>query len=108
MTDSLADILARLTVLTDGQTAPSTPPRPRVRAINCGTFCMGQDWETFRDYYRENVRAAHGLTHGDDDADELDEACCNFIGSKLEPGATMTAYQNLSDDIKNDWVDLEA
>ena len=53
------------------------------------------------------MRAAHGLTHGDDDADELDEACCNFIGSKLEPGATMTAYQNLSNDIKNDWDDLE-
>ena len=61
----------------------------------------------FKDYFRENVRAAHGLTHGDDDADELDEACCNFIGSKLEPGATMSAYQNLSDDIKNDWEDLE-
>ena len=111
MPESLADILARLTVLTDAQAAPpapTTPPRPKARAINCKTFCIGQEWGTFKDYFRENVRAAHGLTHGDDDADELDEACCNFIGSKLEPGATMTAYQNLSDDIKNDWEDLEA
>ena len=112
MPDSLADILARLTVLTDTQAAappaPMTPLRPVLRAINCKTFCIGQQWGTFKDYFRENVRAAHRLTHGDEDADKLDKACCNFIGSKLEPGATMTAYQSLSDDIKDDWEDLEA
>ena len=62
MGDSLADILARLTVLTDNeQTAQTTPTAPRVRAINCKPFSIGQDWSSFSVYFRENVRAAHGL-----------------------------------------------
>ena len=107
MGDSLADILARLTVLTDNkQTAQMAPSTPRVRAINCKSFSIGQDWSSFSVYFRENVRAAHGLKQGDDDADQLDEACCSLIGSKLESGATLTAYLNLDDDIKNNWTDL--
>ena len=107
MGDSLADILARLTVLSDNeQTAQTAPATPRVRMINCKPFSIGQDWNSFKVYYRENVRAAHGLKHGDDDADQLDEACCSFIGSKLEPGATLTAYLGLDDDVKNNWDDL--
>ena len=83
MGESLADILARLTVLTDNeQTAQTMLTAPRVRAINCTTFCIGQDWNAFKVYYRENVRAAHGLKHGEDNAEQLDEACCSFIGSK--------------------------
>ena len=108
MGDSLADILARLTVLTDNeQTAQTAPATPRVRAINCKPFSIGQDWTSFKDYFRENVRAAHNLKHGDDDADQLDDACCSFIGSKLAPGATLTAYLSLDDDVKNDWQDLD-
>ena len=95
MGDSLADILARLTVLTDNeQTAQTTPAAPTVRAINCKPFCIGQDWTSFKGHFRENVRAAHNLKHGDDDADQLDDACCSFIGSKLEPGSTLRAYLN--------------
>ena len=106
--DTLANILARLTTLTENQAqnnaqpaAPPAPATPRVRAINCKTFCIGQDWGTYSDYLRENIRAAYNLANGD--KDPLDAACCSWVGSKLEPGPTLTVYQSLADDIKNNW-----
>ena len=106
--DTLANILARLTTLTENQAqnnaqpaAPPAPATPRVRAINCKTFCIGQDWGTYSDYLRENIRAAYNLANGD--KAPLDAACCSWVGSKLEPGPTLTVYQNLANDIKNNW-----
>ena len=46
------------------------------------------------------MRAAY--QYQTDDA-RLNEACCSWIGAKLEPGPTLTAYQNLSDATKRDW-----
>ena len=37
----------------------------------------------------------------------LNRACCDWLGSKLEPGPTLTAYQNLADDVKANWDRLE-
>ena len=76
---------------------------PRVRAINCKSFKIPDDWNNYSVYFRENIRATYGYAHGDP---ALNTACCSWIGSKLEAGPTLTAYESLAADIKNDWVRL--
>ena len=76
---------------------------PRVRAINCRSFKIPEDWNNYSIYFRENIRATYGYAHGDP---ALNTACCSWIGSKLEAGPTLTAYESLSQAIKNDWVRL--
>ena len=78
---------------------------PRVRAINCKSFKIGEPWDQYAVYFRENIRASHGLAHGDA---ALNPACCSWIGSKLEAGPTLTAYESLPDTVKNDWTQLNA
>ena len=93
--DVLVELLARLTT---AQTAA-----PRIRTINCKSYKIGEDWSVFESYFRENVKAAYQYPAADA---RLDDACCAWIGSKLEPGPTLTAYQNLDDATRNDWDDL--
>ena len=95
--DLLTRILEQLTV---AHTAP-----PRIRFINCKSYKIGEDWGTFEAYFRENVRAAHQFAPTE--KRNLDNACCSWIGSKLEPGPTLTAYQNLDDATKTNWDDLK-
>ena len=100
-----ADPMERLCTALEGLLAdPARGRAPdaagRVRAINCKSYKVGEDWSTFETYFRENVRAA--FQYQTDDA-RLNEACCSWIGAKLEPGPTMTAYQNLPDTTKRDW-----
>ena len=54
-------------------------------------------------YFRENVRATGGFNHNDP---RLDRACCSFLGSKLEAGATLNAYTNLPQPTKDSWTDV--
>ena len=65
---------------------------PRVRAINCKPYVMGQDFGTYIEYFEENVCSSHNYQPGDV---RLDDAYCTWIGSKLEVEATLTAYQRL-------------
>ena len=101
----LAGILARLTTIqerSDQRAADAVAPR--VRAINCRSYKIGEDWGNYSVYFRENVRAAYGYPVGDV---RLGPAYCSWIGSKLEAGPTLTAYQNLGDAVKNDWTRLD-
>ena len=38
---------------------------PRVRAINCKPYVMGQDFGTYIEYFQENVRSAHNSRQED-------------------------------------------
>ena len=81
-------------------------PRPtRVRTVNCRSYKMGEEWNSYKVYFRENVRASFGYTSAQ--MDELNAACCQWIATKLEPGATLTAYDSLSDRTKANWTDLD-
>ena len=104
MAEAAADPLATIAkAIKDMVTLQDRSTMPRVRAINCKVFSQGQDWDHYSVYFRENVRAAYGLAHGDD---ALNAACCSWIGSKLEAGPTLTAYEGLEDDVKDDWEEL--
>ena len=78
---------------------------PRVRAINCKLYKCGDDWDHYSVYFRENIRAAYGYSHTDDG---LDAACCSWIGSKLEAGHTLTAYERLPNAVKDNWARLNS
>ena len=101
--DMIARAIAQMTLLQE-RTANAVATT-RVRAINCKSFKLGDDWNSYSTYFQENVRAAHGLAHGDVG---LNAACCSWIGSKLEAGPTLTAYEGLSQVVKNDWTQLNA
>ena len=55
--ERLVSALERMAV--GGGGAPAAPPAPRVRAINCKSYKIGEDWSHFVDYFRENVRSAY-------------------------------------------------
>ena len=76
---------------------------PRLRAVNCKAYVFGQDWHNWVVYFRENVRATGNFAHNDP---RLDQACCSWLGGKLEPGATLNAYQNLPQATKDNWTDV--
>ena len=100
--ERLVSALERMTV---GAGAPAAAtPAPRVRAINCKSYKIGEDWGHFVDYFRENVRSAYQYQPTDP---LLDRACCDWIASRLEVGATQSVYQNLDDSIKTNWNDLK-
>ena len=99
--DPVERLISALERMTAGGAAAI--PAPRVRAINCKTYKIGQDWGHFVDYFRENVRSAYQYQPTDP---LLDRACCDWIASRLEVGATQSAYQNLDDDTKTDWPEL--
>ena len=97
--DLLAQLLQQLTTAT---TARINAPR----AINCRNFRMGESWGDFKTYFMENVRASHQLTLPAD-RDRLERACCSFLPTKLDPGPTLTAYDQLDNVVKNNWADLD-
>ena len=101
--DAIARALAQMTFIQERQVAAATVPR--VHAINCKMYKLDQNWRHYSSYFRENVRAAYGYAHGDQ---ALNDACCSWIGSKLTAGATLAVYENLPDNIKSDWEQLDA
>ena len=104
--EQLAGILDRLTVAGERRDArlDAVFAGGRVRAINCRSYKMGEDWSHYVSYFRENVRASYQYQPTDA---RLNGACCTWIGSKLEAGPTNTAYQNLPATTKNDWALLD-
>ena len=105
----MADILRQMSLNQDRQDARMEArmdaiSQPRVRAINCKNYKWGECWANYKVYYRENIRAHFGYAATDA---RLDRACCSWIGSKLEAGPTLTAYDGLSPVVKNDWDQLE-
>ena len=99
--DVIARALAQLATLQDR--SANALAAPRVRAINCKSYKIGEDWNHYSMYFRENIRATYGYAHG---VPALDAACCSWIGSKLDAGPTLTAYEGLSAAVKNDWTQL--
>ena len=99
--DAIARALTQLATLQDR--SANALATPRVRAINCKSYKIEEDWNHYSVYFRENIRATYGYQHGDP---ALDTACCSWIGSKLEAGPTLTAYESLDREIKNNWERL--
>ena len=104
-TDPMEMIAQAMQKLADLQVGASQNNTPRVRAINCRPYVMGQDFGTYIVYFEENTRSAHNYPPGDI---RLDDAYCTWIGSKLEVGATLTAYNTLSTATKRNWPLLKS
>ena len=58
----------------------------RPKTIQCKGFKMGESWQAYKQYFRENVRAQCSYRH-----DQINEVACIHVGSKLEPGPTLAA-----------------
>ena len=56
----------------------------------------------FISHYRECVKAAYNFTLPTDLV-ALNAACISWLGTKLEPGPTLIAYESLTDATKADW-----
>ena len=101
--DVLADALARLVTIEAGRS--SSGPRPK--AISCRVYKSGEDWPSFCLHFVNCVKATYGYKLPTDQR-ALNDACVTWLPSKLEPGTTLDAYEELENDIKNDWEQLEA
>ena len=103
--DPLVQILRQLTLQTDryDRQLQNALQTPRVKIMNCKSYTIGQDWHNWAMHFRENVRATGGFGHNDP---RLDQSCCSFLGAKLEPGATLNAYNNLPQPLKDNWTDV--
>ena len=80
----MADILRQMSLNQDRQDARmeariDAMAQPRVRAINCKNYRIGECWANYKIYYRENIRAHFGYAATDA---RFDNACCSWIGSK--------------------------
>ena len=73
----------------------------RIRAINCRSYKIGEDWANWVTHFRENIRAQLGCPNDDP---RVDEACCTWLGSKLESGATLNAYLRLPTTVTGNWT----
>ena len=90
----------------DRLTAPRRQQQ-RPRAIACHMFRVGDNWSNFSVHFLECVQAAYGFDLPAE-VDELHAACLTWLPSKLEPGPTMSAYTNLSQENKATWPLLDA
>ena len=55
-------------------------------------------------HFQDNLRAAYELPRN---APNLPELYTNWISTKMEPGPTRTVYDNLTEEVKDDWQLLE-
>ena len=100
MENALMGILNRLAIAEEnrGQTKP--------KAIQCRMFKLGESWTNFSMHFVECIRTAHSFELPRDQA-KLDAACLSWIASKLEPGPTLIAYQNVPATQKVTWRTLD-
>ena len=98
--EQLGNILNRLVNIEDR----CRPAHVRPKAIPSRVFKIGENWPNFSLHFVECVRAAYGYTAADTDA--LNAACVSWLPSKLEPGPTLIAYNNLSAEDKARWTRL--
>ena len=74
--DVLRDLLTKLTTIEENR--QSGVQRPK--AINCGTFKIGNEWTSWSPYFVENVKCAYSFVLPRD-KDRLDAACLNWLPS---------------------------
>ena len=96
-------VVALTAALRDMMAGPRQNARPR--EIRCKSYKMGDSWKCFKDYFRENIRAHYNYHPGQ--IVEINNACCHWIGSKLEPGPTLAAYCELAEITQQNWVLLD-
>ena len=75
----------------------------RPKAINSRIYKCGDDFPNFVSHFRENIKAAYNYTLPAD-LIALNAACLSWLGTKLEPGPTLVAYESLPDADKADWT----
>ena len=75
----------------------------RPRAVNSRTFKCGEDFPNFISHFRECIKASYNYTLPADLV-ALNTACISWLGTKLEPGPTLIAYESLPDATKGDWT----
>ena len=97
--DPLAAILRQLVACETRRT--NAVPRPK--AIGSRTFKCGDDFINFISHFKECVKAAYNYVLPADLV-ALNTACLSWLGTKLEPGPTLTAYESLPDTTKADWT----
>ena len=98
---SVFELLRRLTIA-ETRRANMGPPRPK--AINCSTYTLGENFENFATHFRHSVKAAYDYKLPRDE-DQLDEACIQWIATKLKPGPTLITYESLPTAKKISWKD---
>ena len=113
MDPQIADILRRLTQAEEDRAAAAaaaaaaSASRTRPKALHCKNFILGQNWPNFSSHFIQTVKAAHGIDLPAGQA-QLDRECLSWLPSKLEPGPTLIAYNNLPDTSKDTWDNLNA
>ena len=75
----------------------------RPKTIPSRTFKCGEDFMNFISHYRECVKATYNYALPAD-LIALNAACLSWLGTKLEPGPTLVAYDSLPDTTKADWT----
>ena len=103
----LIDILRQMQVANQNVLGRANQGYTRPKAINCRSFRLGDNWTNFSTHFVENIRASYGfdpVTH----QDELERECLSWLPSKLDPGPTLNAYQNIPDPEKASWTRLNA
>ena len=98
--ERLGEVLDRLVNIEDRR----RPAHVRPKAIPSRVFKIGENWPNFSLHFVECVRAAYGFANTDTDA--LNAACLSWLPSKLEPGPTLIAYNNLGEADKTTWPRL--
>ena len=101
----LTDCLRMLTTNETARAASAAQGRQarmRPKAINCKTFKLGDNFPDFCVHFVECIKAAYNFALPADQ-DELNTACLSWIGTKLEPGPTLIAYDSLEAASKATW-----
>ena len=99
--EALTGIVNRLTLIEEARSSGVQRPK----AISCRVYNLKDDWPSFSLHFTECVKAAYSYTLPRDQ-ERLHAACLNWLPSKLEPGATHSAYDNLDAATKESWPDV--
>ena len=89
-----ADQIALLTRLV-AQLATTRLQPQRPKAINCCMYKLGNSWPDFATHFYQTIKATYNFSLPTD-KDALEEACCSWLPSKLEPGPTLVTYDSLA------------
>ena len=80
------------------------PQLAHVKNIPCSTFSIGQDFDIWVITFMDNVRACYNLKADDP---RLPGLFLQWVSTKLSPGPTRAAFENLPAATKADWALLK-
>ena len=75
-----------------------------VKNVPCSTYTIGQDFDVWCITFMDNIRACYNLAADDP---RLPGLFIQWISTKLAPGATRAAFENLPDATKANWALLK-